>query len=63
MNEGMGTHIDAPAHCIAEGRTITDLDVNELIAPCVVIDISKQARETYVVSLLDVTNFEDASGS
>lgn len=62
MNEGMGTHIDAPAHSFAGGRTITDLDVNELIAPCVVIDVSKQAHETYVATLLDVTNFEDEYG-
>lgn len=62
MNEGMGTHIDAPAHCIVGGRTISDLDVNELIASCVVIDVSKVASETYIASLADVKAFEDKYG-
>ncbi|WP_259567175.1 cyclase family protein [Candidatus Berkiella aquae] len=62
MNEGMGTHIDAPAHCIVGGRTISDLEVNELIAPCAVIDVSKEAHETYIVSLADVKAFEDKYG-
>lgn len=35
-----GTHMDGPSHCIAGGRFIHDFDVNDLIMPCVVLDIS-----------------------
>lgn len=62
MNEGTGTHIDAPAHCIAGGRSVTDLDVNELLAPCVVINVSEKSHESYVISLQDVENFEGKYG-
>ncbi len=62
MHEGMGTHIDAPAHCRAGGRTIAELEVNELLAPCAVIDVSAKADENYVASLEDVKKFEESHG-
>lgn len=40
MHAGIGTHMDDPSHCIAGGRFIHDFDVNDLIMPCVVLDIS-----------------------
>lgn len=62
MNEGIGTHIDAPAHIIPGGKTIDQLDVNDLIAPCVVIDVSSKAHETYSVSVADIEEFEKKHG-
>ncbi|MGE4349587.1 MAG: cyclase family protein [Candidatus Berkiella sp.] len=62
MDEGIGTHLDAPAHCITGGRSIADLDVNEFFAPCIVINVSEKSHESYVVSLQDVKNFEDKYG-
>lgn len=41
MKAGVGTHMDAPAHCVAGGKTIDAFTLNELIAPCIVIDFSK----------------------
>ena len=41
MKAGVGTHMDAPAHCILGGKTIEAFTLNELIAPCIVIDFSK----------------------
>ena len=62
MHAGIGTHIDAPAHCFPGGKTIDALTLDELIAPCVVIDVSKQAHESYQCSSDDVHAFERKYG-
>jgi kynurenine formamidase len=33
MQAGMGTHMDAPAHCFQSGRSIADLSLKECINP------------------------------
>lgn len=62
MDAGIGTHIDAPAHCIAGGVTIDQLKIEDLIAPCVVIDVSAAAHERYSLSVADIKAFEKAHG-
>ena len=62
MHAGIGTHMDAPSHCIAQGRCIHDFDVNDLIMPCVVIDVSSQCHERYSLSGQDVVDFESKYG-
>lgn len=62
MKEGMGTHMDSPAHCIAGSKTISDLDLNDLIAPCAVIDVSTKSHEAYIVSYADIKHFEENYG-
>jgi hypothetical protein len=58
MHAGIGTHIDAPAHCIPGAKTVDELYLNDLIAPCVVIDISKQAHAEYQCLPADMHVFE-----
>ncbi|WP_353643509.1 cyclase family protein [Mesorhizobium sp. WSM2239] len=43
INEHTGTHIDAPLHFTADGRSVAELPVEDLIAPLVVIDIRAKA--------------------
>jgi kynurenine formamidase len=62
MHAGIGTHMDAPSHCIADGRFIHDFDVNDLVMPCVVIDVLDQCHERYSLSAEDVTDFESKYG-
>ncbi|KJW07421.1 cyclase family protein [Orientia tsutsugamushi str. UT144] len=62
MHAGIGTHMDAPSHCIAQGRFIHDFDVNDLIMPYVVLDVSDQCHERYSLSAQDVTDFESKYG-
>ncbi len=62
MNEGIGTHIDAPAHCIPGGKTIDELNLNDLLAPCLVIDVSAKAHERYSVTVADIEVFEEKYG-
>jgi kynurenine formamidase len=59
MSCGFGTHIDAPAHCMPSGKTIDELDLNDLISPCVVIDISQKAHAGYQCTIEDIINFEN----
>lgn len=56
-----GTHIDSPAHCFEGGRDVADLDIKELVCPCVVIDVSQKADERYKVSIDDIHDFEAAT--
>lgn len=58
MVAGVGTHIDAPAHCIPGGRTVDQLCLDECCIPCVVIDVSDRAHKTYTVSIEDIEMFE-----
>ena len=49
MRAGIGTHMDAPAHCIRNGATIADIPLQRLIHPCVMIDVSAKANEHFLV--------------
>lgn len=62
MKEGVGTHIDAPAHCIAGGKTIDQLSLQDLIAPCVTVDVHERAHESYSLSIPDIEGFEKTNG-
>lgn len=63
MHAGIGTHIDAPAHCISGGITIENISLRELIIPGVVINIANKAHENYQISLQDIQEFETAYGN
>lgn len=58
----LGTHMDAPAHVIPGGRIIDKLTLEELVADCVVIDVSREAHEDYLVMPSAVENFEKQHG-
>lgn len=62
MEAGIGTHMDAPAHCIQDGKCIDEFDLNDLIAPCVMIDVSHKSHERYNVSPKDILEFEQQYG-
>ena len=62
MESGIGTHVDAPAHCIPGGKTIDKLEMKDLVADCVVIDVSIEANEDYVAMPEVVEKFEKEYG-
>lgn len=62
MDAGIGTHIDAPAHCTPGGFTIDQLSLTDLQANCVVIDVSDKAHERFTLSVTDVEQFEQQYG-
>ena len=47
MTIGMhtGTHLDMPLHMIEGGRTLDDLNLNQVITPCRVLDFSEVVEE------------------
>lgn len=59
MHAGIGTHIDAPSHCIEGGANIDDLELDSLISPSVVIDVSQKADADYRISVSDIKEFEN----
>ncbi len=46
LSEHTGTHIDAPLHFSADGKSVAELPVEDLVAPLVVIDIKAKAAES-----------------
>lgn len=58
----LGTHMDGPAHVIPGGRTIDKLTLEELVADCIVIDVSHEADENYKVIPSVVEKFEKEHG-
>lgn len=62
IRAGIGTHIDSPSHCTPGAITVEQLDLNDLVAPAVCIDVSKKADENFLFSLDDVHSFEKEHG-
>lgn len=62
MQEGIGTHLDAPLHVISGGRDVCALALDELIAPAIVINVSSKMHEQYCVSVEDILDFEKSHG-
>jgi kynurenine formamidase len=58
------THMDVPAHFIEGGRTSPELPIDELVAPIVVVDISKrvESQPDTVVTPDDLSRFEHRHG-
>jgi kynurenine formamidase len=59
-----GTHVDPPLHMHQGGRTVADLEVNEMLLPLVVLNCAPQSAENpdYCVRLEDVQTWESAHG-
>ena len=62
MHAGIGTHMDAPAHCIASAIDISDIPISSLISPFRIIDVSDKAHERNQVSTLDIEVHENKYG-
>ncbi len=61
-NAGIGTHIDAPAHCVPGGRTVDQLTVKELSADCIVFDLSAEANENFIITPSVLEKYEAEHG-
>ena len=58
------SQVDAPAHFIAGGRTISDIAASELVQPLVCMDVSRQcaADPLYELSVPDIEHHEALHG-
>ncbi|CAG9312877.1 unnamed protein product [Blepharisma stoltei] len=61
---GSATHIDAPKHFLPNGRTISDLQPNELISEGVLIDVASKCEKNndYELSIEDINLWESRNG-
>jgi len=59
---GIGTHIDAPAHCFKGAPTVDALPLNTLFNPCVMIDVSGDADEDFLLSEQHLKTWEKQHG-
>lgn len=59
-----GTHVDPPSHFIADGTTLDDIPVEEMLLPLVVLDISDRVLRDpdATPSLGDITAWESRHG-
>lgn len=59
-----GTHIDAPMHFAESHWTNSDIPIDRLIRPAVVIDVSQQASKNpdYALTPADVAAWEESNG-
>lgn len=62
MKAGIGTHMDAPAHCFADSATIDTLPLESLVTDCIVIDVRSETHEHYVIGPQVVESFEKEHG-
>jgi kynurenine formamidase len=62
MRAGIGTHMDAPCHCIKGGISIADIALKQLVLPLIVIDVSSHAHANYEISVNDIITFEKTHG-
>jgi len=62
MDAGIGTHLDAPAHLIPDGASISDILCEQCIIPACVLDVSKKVHADYAITLRDVEEFEAKYG-
>ena len=60
----VGTHIDSPAHWFANGRSISDIPIEELACPGAVIDVIAKcnANHDYRLTVEDINEFESKHG-
>lgn len=65
ITEHGGTHIDVPLHFTANGASLESIPLSDLIAPLVVIDITKRAETNPDTAVMpdDVTAWEKANGA
>ncbi len=64
LGEHSGTHMDCPGHFVTDGRRAPEMKLEELLAPIVVIDISRRAAKNpdAAVEVRDLVRFERRHG-
>lgn len=64
VNEHTGTHVDAPLHFSADGQSVSEIPVGNLVCPLAVIDIAARAAEDADAQVTpdDITSWVSANG-
>lgn len=59
---GMGTHIDAPAHCFANKTTVDNISLENLVADLIVIKVDGVLNEDFSITKEEIEKFENKNG-
>lgn len=59
---GIGTHMDAPAHCYKDLSTVDQIPLEHLINPGYLIDISYRLHADNYLTAEDIREFEEENG-
>lgn len=62
MHAGVGTHMDAPTHFFREGKNIADIELDALLAPLCVINVSNKRSPELFIQPEDILEFEKEFG-
>jgi kynurenine formamidase len=64
MPEHMGTHVDAPNHFVAGAASVDSLDLDQLLRPAVIFDVSERAAAdaSVLLDIADVVAWEQRNG-
>lgn len=60
MANHTGTHIDGPAHFIADGKTLDQLPITHLVGPCQVLDLT-HVKQTIMVDDLQPYTLQEGA--
>lgn len=63
MHAGIGTHMDTPLHYVPNSIDAADIPLEQLIVPCVVINVENKAHANYLVTEEDIRDFESKHNS
>jgi kynurenine formamidase len=65
LSEHSGTHLDAPSHFAADGRTTDELAADDLVRPAVVLDVRERCAgdPAYALSRAEVEEAEERDGA
>jgi kynurenine formamidase len=61
-SEHGGTHLDAPIHFAKDRMTTEKIPLRKLIGPGVVVDVADKAHSDYLVTVVDLTEWEKTHG-
>ncbi len=59
INSHAGTHTDAPLHFLAEGKPLSDVDINCYVGDCFVVDCTAKGAPKAVIDVADVKPYEE----
>ena len=62
MHAGIGTHMDAPTHFVKGGKSISDIDLHDLILPMHILDASNLVDQGFALSIADIKAYEEKYG-
>ena len=62
MKGGIGTHMDAPLHCIPGAKDIARIQIQDFFVPLHVIDVSMFAHADYLLDIQEINHYEKKNG-